>query len=61
MERKEELQKKARYLQRLLVQLSFTTKNERTALYSSTLDSLKEIQSQLINLKQDKRVYQNER
>ena len=61
MTKKEELQKKARYLQRLLVQLSFTKKNERTALYSSTLDSLKEIQAQLINLKQDKRVCQNER
>ncbi len=60
MEKKEELQKKARYLQRILVQLSFTSKNERTALYSSTLKSLKDIQAQLINLKQQQRVCHHE-
>ena len=61
MAKKEELQKKARYLQRLLVQLSFTTKNERTALYSSTLESLKDVQTQLIDLKQVNRVCHHER
>ncbi len=61
MAKKEDLQKRVRYLQRLLVQLSFTTKNERTALYLSTLKSLKDVQAQLINLKQVNRVCHHER
>jgi len=61
MAKKEELQKKARYLQRLLVQLSFTKKNERPKLYSNTLKSLKIVQRQLINLKQENKVYEHER
>jgi hypothetical protein len=61
MAKKEELQKKARYLQRLLVQLSFMTKNERPTLYSNTLNSLKKVQKQLIDLKQENKVYEYER
>jgi len=61
MANKEELQKKARYLQRLLVQLSFTTKSKRPILYSNTLNSLKKIQTQLINLKKENRACEHER
>ncbi len=52
MQSKEELQKRIRFLQRTLIQMSFGSRQKRPELYTSVMNSLHIAQKSLIKNKQ---------